>query len=156
VYHDPKGSEDGIRWLRLKPGDDGEARIALEAKGSALLLPAPASTTRFFRVEPAVTVELINGGTHRCWFADFDARATRRNDGRRYETREAHACPDASEDARSAPGGLAALEDHPRPALLGCAISTTDSGSVPAAASMTTFHAAPRRPDTGGDPYRAC
>jgi hypothetical protein len=87
VYHDPTGSQDGVRWLRLKPGGDGDARISLEAKGTALPLPAPVSSTRFFQVDPAVTVELVNAETDRCWLADFDARGTRYNDGTRYKAR---------------------------------------------------------------------
>jgi hypothetical protein len=39
AYHDPTGSQDGIRWLRLKPGGDGETRITLEAKGRRVAAP---------------------------------------------------------------------------------------------------------------------
>jgi hypothetical protein len=52
--------------LRLRQGEDGDARIMLEGKGRGLGLPA-------LPLDPPVTVQLVRSDDQPCWDARFEA-----------------------------------------------------------------------------------
>jgi hypothetical protein len=73
--------------VRLEPGGDGRSRIVVKAGGTAMPAPRPVHPLRFFQVDPAVTVQLVNAETDRCWVSRFGPVDTRINRGDRYKAR---------------------------------------------------------------------
>lgn len=75
-YRNREATPDGVESLRLQPGDDGRAMLALKARGAHLALPSLPLT-------PPLRVQLwADGGA--CWEARYDAAGVTRNDAGRF------------------------------------------------------------------------
>jgi hypothetical protein len=69
-YNDPSGAASGVRKLSLRAGlVDGQSRITLKAKGTALPMP-----TLPLDQDPTVTIQLV--GENACWEAQFSTAST--------------------------------------------------------------------------------
>jgi hypothetical protein len=73
-YFDRKTSLEGVETIKLKPGADGVARIAVKFRGKRVEPPALPLT-------PPVTVQL-QASNGQCWSAAYDTFITQNGDGR--------------------------------------------------------------------------
>lgn len=69
-YADKDLTPDGILKMTLRAGSAGRAKIILTAKGYRLGLPDPATPSRLFHQDSAVTVQLVQDDGD-CWGASF-------------------------------------------------------------------------------------
>ncbi len=77
-YRDKNGVSDGVLKAQLKAGEAGKTKVKIGAGGMNLPLPAPAGAT-FFRQDPNVVVQLVNGAG-KCWTSQFAPDQTKTND----------------------------------------------------------------------------
>jgi hypothetical protein len=73
-YFNRPTNADGLRRLRLSPGDDGRARVGAQATGANLALPATPLT-------PPVIVQ-AQGANGECWSGTYDAFIAQNANGR--------------------------------------------------------------------------
>jgi cysteine-rich repeat protein len=77
-YKDKLGSSDGVTKVQIRAGEAGETKVKVGAAGANLALPAPIGAS-YFRQDPSVVVQLINGA-NRCWTSQFTPIQTKTND----------------------------------------------------------------------------
>jgi hypothetical protein len=73
-YKNLLASDDGVRMLLLKEGQNDRAKLLLKGKGPNLALPAPFSGQEILDQDPSVTVQLVNTAGF-CWEATYAAPA---------------------------------------------------------------------------------
>jgi probable HAF family extracellular repeat protein len=84
-YSDADGAEDGIKKLVVKTGVAGKSKIQLIARGLAVPTPAPFEYNPVDLLGGAVTMQLRNDATDRCWSASFPTART--SERYRYQAR---------------------------------------------------------------------
>jgi hypothetical protein len=79
-YSDKPGTAAGVTGLKVKSSTAGKSGAQLKAVGVHLDLPAPASGSAYFSLDPSLTVQLRND-TGACWTSEFTPGMASRNTG---------------------------------------------------------------------------
>jgi len=78
-YRDRDGRDSGVEKILIKAGRPGKDKVLLKARGAAVPVPAPASSSSFLNQDDLVTVQLVNDAGF-CWetvFSPDDVRSNR-------------------------------------------------------------------------------
>lgn len=76
-YADPERRSNGVSKLRLvAAAARGTAKLTLTGRGAQLPLPGPVDTSRYFRQDTDVTVQLVRSDGGPCWEAVYPSAAT--------------------------------------------------------------------------------
>ena len=87
-YKDKSGTSDGAQQVQLKTGAAGKTKAQLKARGLNLPMPVPFSPNKYFKQDPSVIVQLVNG-TGTCWTSEFSpaGNGTKKNDGEQFKAK---------------------------------------------------------------------
>lgn len=78
-YADRDGGAGGVRKMMLRSGEQGKARIDVQAQGESLALPGSSATDRYFDIDGELTLQLTSGRDGACWQTVIEPAAVQKN-----------------------------------------------------------------------------